>query len=59
VLNTITLTQGIPQQPGTRQIAYLMAFYHGYFVFRNKNVKVKVKYGFVLHTDFAGSPLLL
>jgi hypothetical protein len=51
VLNTITLTQGIPQQPGTRQIAYLMAFYHGYFVFRNENVKVKVKYGFVLHTS--------
>jgi hypothetical protein len=45
---------GIPQQ-----IARLIAFSQGYFVFKNENVKVKVKYGFVLHTGFAGSTLLL
>jgi hypothetical protein len=50
---------GIPQQLGTRQIARLIAFSQGYFVFKNENVKVKVKYGFVLHTGFAGSTLLL
>ena len=33
---------------GTRQIAHLIAFFPGYFVFKNENVKVKVKYGFVL-----------
>jgi len=48
--------QGIPQQLGTKQIAGLIAFSPGHFVFKNKNVKVKVKYGFVLHT---GSPLQL
>jgi hypothetical protein len=51
--------QGIPPQPGTGQIARLIAFSRGYFVFKNENVKVKVKYGFVLHTGFAGSLLLL
>ena len=53
------LLQGIPQQPGIGQIARLIAFFLGYFVFKNENVKMKVKYGFVLHTGFAGSPLLL
>ena len=28
-------------------------------VFKNENVKVKGKYGFVLHSGFAGSPFLL
>ena len=42
------LKQGIPQQPGTRQIGRLIAFPPSYFVFKNENVKVKVKYGFVL-----------
>jgi len=48
--------QGISQQSGTRHIAHLIAIFPGYFVFKNENVKVKVKYGFVLHTGFAGSP---
>jgi hypothetical protein len=39
----------------TGQIASLIAF----SFFKNENVKVKVKYGFVLHTGFAGSLLLL
>jgi len=51
--------QGIPQQPGTGQIGRLIEFFPGFFVFKNENVKVKVEYGFVLHTGFAGSPLLL
>ena len=51
-------TKGILQQPGTRQIACLIALTPGYFVFKNENVKVKVKYSFVLHTGFAGSHLL-
>jgi hypothetical protein len=51
--------QGIPEQPGTGQIVRLIAFSRGYFVFKNENVKVKVKYGFVLHTGFTGSLLLL
>ena len=53
--------QSIPHQVGTRQIARLIAFFPGYFVFKNENVKVKVpvKYGFVLHTGFGGLSLLL
>ena len=47
--------QGIPQRPGTRQIAFSPV----YFVFKNENVKVKVKYGFVLHNGFTGSSFLL
>jgi len=47
------LNQGIPQQPGTGLIARLIAFPPGYFVVKNENVKVKVKYGFVLHTGLA------
>jgi hypothetical protein len=43
--------QGIPQQPITFFLAILFK--------KNENVKVKVKYGFVFHTGFAGSPLLL
>jgi hypothetical protein len=42
--------QGIPKQPGTGQIVRLIAFFSGYFVFKNENVKEKVKYGFVLYT---------
>jgi hypothetical protein len=38
--------QGIPQQ-----IAFPPP--PGYFVVKNENVKVKVKYGFVLHTGLA------
>jgi hypothetical protein len=30
--------QGIPQQTGTRQIARLIAFFPGYFVFKDENV---------------------
>ena len=52
-------TQGILQQPGTGEIACLIAFPPSYFVFKIENVKVKVKYGFVLHTGFVGSILLL
>ena len=33
--------------------------FFGYFVFKNENVKVKVKYYFVLYTGFAGPPFLL
>jgi hypothetical protein len=47
--------QGIPQQPDTTQIA----FSPSYFTLKNENVKLKVKYGFVLHIGFAGSLLLL
>jgi hypothetical protein len=36
--------QGIPQQPDTMQIA----FSPSYFTLKNENVKLKVKYGFVL-----------
>ena len=32
-----------------RQIAHLIAFPLGYFAFQHENVKLKVKYGFVLH----------
>jgi hypothetical protein len=49
---------GIPQQPGTGQIVRLIAFPTGYFVFKNENVKVKVKYSFVLRTGLAGSHLV-
>ena len=50
--------QGIPQQPGTGQIAHLIAFSPRLLcVVKNENVKVKVKYGFVLHTGLAYSPL--
>ena len=35
------------------QIARLIAFFSGYFVFKIENVKVKVKYGFVLHTGLS------
>ena len=45
--------------PTTGQIGRLIEFPSGYFVFKNVNVKVIVKYSFVLHTGFAGSPLLL
>jgi hypothetical protein len=31
-------------------------FHSGYFVFKNENVKVKVKYGIVLLAGFARSP---
>ena len=34
-------------------------FHPGYFVFKNENVKVKVKYGIVLLAGFAGPPFLL
>jgi hypothetical protein len=37
--------QSIPQQPGTGQIVRLIAL--------DENVKVKVKYDFVLHTGLA------
>jgi len=50
--------QGIPQQPGNGQIARLAAFFPGYFVLKIENVKVKVKYSFVLHTGLAGSHLV-
>jgi hypothetical protein len=43
------LIQGIPEQPGTGKIARLIAVFPSYFVFKNENVKVKVKYGFVLY----------
>jgi hypothetical protein len=33
--------------------AGLIAISPGYFVFKSENVKVKVKYGFVLHTGFS------
>ena len=41
--------QGIPEQLGTGKIARLIAVFPSYFVFKNENVKVKVKYGFVLY----------
>jgi hypothetical protein len=37
---------------------YTSSTANGWFK-KNENVKVKVKYGFVFHTGFAGSPLLL
>jgi hypothetical protein len=37
VTGTVFIWQGIPQQPGTRQIARLIAFFPGYFVFKNEN----------------------
>ena len=55
----LTEPQGIPQQPSTGQIVRLITIFACYFVFKNENVKVKVKYSFVLHSDFVGSPLLL
>jgi hypothetical protein len=45
--------EGITQQSDTAQIAHLIAFPPRYFVVKNENVKVKVKYGFVLHTGLA------
>ena len=44
---TDTLIHKIHYQ-GTGQIARLIAFFPSCFVFKNENVKVKVKYGFVL-----------
>ena len=38
------IKQGISRQPDARQIASLIAFFPGYFVFKNENVKVKVKF---------------
>jgi hypothetical protein len=35
----------------SQHIAHLIAIFPGYFVFKNENVKVKVKYGFAWHTD--------
>jgi hypothetical protein len=58
LIQKVHLYQGIPQEPGTRQIARLIAFFPSYFVFKNENVKMKIKEGFVLHTGFAGFPLL-
>ena len=49
---------GIPQQLGTGQISPLITFPTGYFVFKNENVKVKVKYSFVLRTGLAGLHLV-
>ena len=49
----IIWTQGIPQQPGTVQIARLIAFFPIYFVFKNENV-IESK---IWHTGFAGSTL--
>ena len=46
----ITLLQCILQKSDTGQIAFFL----GYLVF--KNVKVKVKYGFVFYIGFAGPP---
>jgi hypothetical protein len=40
----------------TGQIARLIEFFPSYLVFKKENVKVKVNYGFVLHTGFSGSP---
>ena len=57
-LYCLRVVQGIPQQLANRQIACLILFSYGYFAFKKENVKVKVKYGFVLHTGFAGFPLL-
>jgi hypothetical protein len=55
-LNITSHDQGIPHQPGTGQNACLIAFFPSYYVFKYEYVKVKVKYSFVLHTGFAGSP---
>jgi len=40
----------------TRQIAGLIAFSPSYFVLKNENVKVKVKYSFVLDTGLVNPP---
>jgi hypothetical protein len=54
ILTGLVYIQGILQQPGTGHfIARLIAFSPGYFVFKNENVKVKVKYDFVLYTDLS------
>ena len=45
--------QGIPQQPSTGLIAGLIPFFSPLLCFKNENVKVKVKYGFVLHTGLS------
>jgi len=45
--------QGIPQQPGTGQIACLITFFPRLLCFQNENVKVTVKYGFALHTGLS------
>jgi hypothetical protein len=45
--SSVSLMQGIPQQQGSGQIACLNTSPPPYFVFKNENVKVKVKYGFV------------
>jgi len=45
--------QGIPQQPGNRTKWPSYCIFPGYFVFKNGNVKVKVKYGFVLYTGLS------
>jgi hypothetical protein len=47
----IIWTQGFPQQLGTVKIARLIAFSPIYFVFKNENVKVKVKYGILVLQD--------
>jgi hypothetical protein len=49
-------TFNISRAPGKLPIKF--HYSPGYFVFKNENVQVKVKYGFVLHTGFAGSPFL-
>ena len=48
--------QGLPQQPGIRQIAHLIVF--SPLLFENENIKVKVKYSFILYTDLVGSHLV-
>jgi hypothetical protein len=50
--------QGIPEQPGTGKIARLIAVFPSYFVFKNENVKVKVKYGFVLYLGIYSSSIV-
>ena len=40
----------------TRQIAGLIAFSPSYFVLKNENVKVKVKYSFVLDMGLVNPP---
>jgi len=52
-------TKAFHSSRASGKLSRLIAFSPGYFVFKNENVKVKVKYGFVLHTGFAGFPLLL
>ena len=45
ILTGLVYIQGIPQQSGTGHfIARLIAFSSSYFIFKNENVKVKVKY---------------